>query len=512
MTATTQPVTMRSKISTRMPSRWGDFQVIGFERESMNDHRSIETALALILGDPGDLMGRSPLVRIHSQCVTGEVLGSLRCDCGEQLEIAMQAIAEEGRGVVIYEHQEGRGIGLMAKLRTYALQDEGLDTVEANRALGFEDDARDFNLPVAILRDLGLDRVRLLTNNPDKVHALTDGGIEAEQLSCEAAPNSHSLAYLRTKKEKMGHALRLERRESVDNPASETFGVVSCGFVDHPSIAGRTRSTKSHEQTRKYLYDERAERNYETTPERFEFASIEDAIQKLRAGRMIVVVDDEDRENEGDLTMAAEMITPEAVNFMAKHGRGLICVSMTDKRLKELEIGSMGPANSALGGTAFTVSIDLKRQDITTGISAYDRAQTIKMAVNPNSRPEDFARPGHVFPLCARPGGVLERRGQTEAAVDLASLAGLHPAGVICEIINDDGTMARLPDLIGFCQKHDLLMITVADLARYRFDFDYEGSLAAYDGIFPVCSTISPTDLDRTYATNKPFMNAELIG
>jgi 3,4-dihydroxy 2-butanone 4-phosphate synthase/GTP cyclohydrolase II len=210
--------------------------------------------------------------------------------------------------------------------------------------------------------------------------------------------------------------------------------------------------------------------------------------------------------------MAAEMITPDAINFMAKHGRGLICVAMTDERLKELEIGSMVPANSALGGTAFTVSIDLKRQDITTGISAHDRAQTIKMAVNPNSYPEDFARPGHVFPLRARPGGVLERRGQTEAAVDLASLAGLQPAGVICEIINDDGRMARLPDLIGFCKKHDLLMITVADLARYRFDCDYEGSLAAYDGIFPVCNTISPTDLDRTYATNTPYINAELIG
>jgi 3,4-dihydroxy 2-butanone 4-phosphate synthase/GTP cyclohydrolase II len=179
---------------------------------------------------------------------------------------------------------------------------------------------------------------------------------------------------------------------------------------------------------------------------------------------------------------------------MAKHGRGLICVAMTDERLKELEIGAMGPADSALGGTAFTVSIDLKRQDITTGISAYDRAQTINMAVNPNSHPEDFARPGHVFPLRARPGGVLERRGQTEAAVDLASLAGLQPAGVICEIINDDGTMARLPDLIEFCRKHNLLMITVAELARYRFEFDYEGSLAGFEGMYPVCATDSLVD------------------
>jgi 3,4-dihydroxy-2-butanone 4-phosphate synthase/GTP cyclohydrolase II len=473
MTVTTQPTAIRSKISARMPSRWGDFQVIGFERESMNDHGRIDTALALVLGDLGDVMGRSPLVRIHSQCVTGEVLGSLRCDCGEQLEMAMQAIAEEGRGIVIYEQQEGRGIGLMAKLRTYALQDEGLDTVEANRALGFKDDARDFSLPVAILRDLGLDRVRLLTNNPNKVNALADGGIEAEQLSCEAAPNSHSLAYLQTKKEKMGHALTLEAREQ------------TAPVPIHPI---------SH------------------IDQDFSFATIDDALRELHAGRMIVVVDDEDRENEGDLTMAAEMITPEAVNFMAKHGRGLICISMTEERLKELEIGPMGSANNALGGTAFTVSIDLERHDITTGISAYDRAQTIKMAVDPNSRPEDFARPGHVFPLCSRSGGVLERRGQTEAAVDLASLAGLQPAGVICEIINDDGSMARLPDLIEFCKQHDLLMITVADLARYRFDCDYEGSLAAYDGMFPGCTTILPTDLDKTLPSNVPYINAELIG
>src|SRR5436853_4663283 len=221
--------------------------------------------------------------------------------------------------------------------------------------------------------------------------------------------------------------------------------------------------------------------------EDFEFASIEAAISELQAGHMIVVVDDEDRENEGDLTMAAEMITPEAVNFMAMHGRGLICLAMTGERLDELELAAMSPDNTALGGTAFTVSIDVKGPDITTGISAHDRAGTIRAITDPSSRPEDFARPGHVFPLRARAGGVLERRGQTEAAVDLASLAGLYPAGVICEIVNDDGTMARVPDLIRFCRMHDLVMITVAELARYRFDQDYEGSLAAIEGLFPVC-------------------------
>jgi 3,4-dihydroxy 2-butanone 4-phosphate synthase/GTP cyclohydrolase II len=200
------------------------------------------------------------------------------------------------------------------------------------------------------------------------------------------------------------------------------------------------------------------------------FVSIEQAIDELQAGRMIVVVDDEDRENEGDLTMAAEMITPEAVNFMAVHARGLICLAMTGERADELELGPMTPINTSPGGTAFTVSIDAKGYGVTTGISAYDRAQTIVAAIDSGSRPADLARPGHIFPLRARPGGVLERRGQTEAAVDLARLAGLNPSGVICEIMNEDGSMARLPQLVRFCVKHNLKMITVGDLALYRLE------------------------------------------
>ena len=202
------------------------------------------------------------------------------------------------------------------------------------------------------------------------------------------------------------------------------------------------------------------------------FASIETAIEELRAGRMIVVVDDDDRENEGDLTMAAEMITPEAINFMATHARGLICLSLTGERADELSLHPMTTWNTALGGTAFTVSIDAKGRGVTTGISAHDRAQTILAAIDPATRTEDLGRPGHVFPLRARPGGVLERRGQTEAAVDLSRLAGLHPSGVICEIMNDDGSMARMPDLVHFCRKHGLKMITVADLAQHRWEYD----------------------------------------
>ena len=430
MISTAHCETIRRIASARMPTRWGVFQTLAFERDTPEG--GVETALAMVMGD---VTQGAPFLRVHSQCLTGEMFGSLRCDCSDQLEIAMHTIAEEGRGLVIYEHQEGRGIGLMAKLQAYSLQDAGLDTVEANEALGLMADCRTFGLPAAILHELGITRVRLLSNNPRKCRALLDAGIEVAQVPCEAAPNPHSLPYLRTKRERMGHGLNF----------------VSYQVADHS----------------------------------FQFATVETAIEELKAGRMIVVVDDEDRENEGDLTMAAEMITPEAINFMATYGRGLVCLAMSRERCDELQFAPMVSDNTASGGTAFTVSIDVKGWDVTTGISAYDRAQTVRAAINAHSCPEDFGRPGHVFPLRARDGGVLERRGQTEAAVDLARLAGLNPAGVICEIVNDDGTMSRLPDLIRFCGKHNLVMVTVADLARYRLETDDE-SLALMG--FPLCA------------------------
>jgi 3,4-dihydroxy 2-butanone 4-phosphate synthase/GTP cyclohydrolase II len=198
------------------------------------------------------------------------------------------------------------------------------------------------------------------------------------------------------------------------------------------------------------------------------FTDIPSAIDQIRAGRMVVVVDDEGRENEGDLTIAAEKITPEIVNFMAKYGRGLICLAMTPERLDFLDLRLMTKHNTARFGTAFTESIDALGHGVTTGISASDRAQTILCAIDPATRPSDLGRPGHVFPLRAQRAGVLAREGQTEAAVDLARLAGLTPAGVICEIMKDDGTMARVPDLVEFCKAHGMKMITIADLIRYR--------------------------------------------
>jgi 3,4-dihydroxy 2-butanone 4-phosphate synthase / GTP cyclohydrolase II len=197
------------------------------------------------------------------------------------------------------------------------------------------------------------------------------------------------------------------------------------------------------------------------------FATVEEAIEDIRQGKMVVVVDAADRENEGDLTIAAQFATPEAVNFMAKEGRGLICLCLTGERCDELGLRMMTERNETPYGTAFTVSIEA-REGISTGISAHDRARTVQVAIDPSKGPQDIVQPGHVFPLRARPGGVLQRAGQTEAAIDLARLAGLNNAGVICEVMKDDGTMARVPDLVEFCATHQLKLVTIADLIEYR--------------------------------------------
>src|ERR1700747_3369822 len=207
------------------------------------------------------------------------------------------------------------------------------------------------------------------------------------------------------------------------------------------------------------------------TEQRAPFATVEEAVQEIRNGRMIVLVDDEDRENEGDLTMAAEKITPEAINFMAKYGRGLICLTLTEQRCDELHLPLMSPINTSVHGTAFCEAIDA-RVGVTTGISASDRAITVLTAIDPKTKPQDLARPGHMFPLRARNGGVLVRAGQTEASVDLSRIAGLNDSGVICEIMNEDGTMSRVPQLIEFCREHELKMLTVAELIRYRMQHE----------------------------------------
>ena len=243
------------------------------------------------------------------------------------------------------------------------------------------------------------------------------------------------------------------------------------------------------------------------------FCSVEEAVEEIRNGRMIVLVDDEDRENEGDLTMAAEKITPEAINFMAKFGRGLICLALTEQRCDELNLPLMSAINTSVHGTAFTEAVDAKR-GVTTGISASDRAITVLTAIDSKTRPQDLARPGHMFPLRARNGGVLVRAGQTEASVDLARIAGLNPSGVICEVMNEDGTMSRVPQLLEFCREHDLRMLTVADLIRYRMQHERyvrrvaETVLPTRFGDFRMIAYSSDVDHDQHIA----LIRGELIG
>jgi len=244
------------------------------------------------------------------------------------------------------------------------------------------------------------------------------------------------------------------------------------------------------------------------------FSSIEEAVEDIKAGKMLIVVDDEDRENEGDLTIAAEKVTPEVINFMARYGRGLICLAMTGERLDELQIPLMVSNNTSLYGTAFCVSIEAKHK-VSTGISAADRAHTILTSINPETRAQDLVKPGHVFPLRSRKGGVLVRAGQTEAAVDLARIAGLHPAGVICEIMNDDGTMSRVEELRDFAKVHALKMITVADLIKFRMRTEClvhkvaEADLPTKYGSFKMLAFESETDNETHVALVYGTINAE---
>src|SRR6202041_1990325 len=247
---------------------------------------------------------------------------------------------------------------------------------------------------------------------------------------------------------------------------------------------------------------------------RFGFATVEEAVEEIRQGRMIVLGDDEDRENEGDLTLAAEKITPEAINFMAKFGRGLICLALTEQRCDELNLPLMSPINTSVHGTAFCEAIDAK-VGVTTGISASDRAITVLTAIDPKTKPQDLARPGHMFPLRARNGGVLVRAGQTEASVDLSRIAGLGNAGVICEIMNEDGTMSRVPQLLEFCREHNLKMLTVADLIRYRMQHERyvrrvaEAKLPTRFGDFKMVAYASDVDHDQHIALVRGSLEGE---
>jgi len=426
-------------------------------------------------------------VRIHDQCFTSEVFRSQRCDCKEQLNMALTYIRENG-GAVIYLQQEGRGIGLANKIAAYALQDVGLDTVDANTHLGFPEDCRQYGVVPSILKDMGIDSIRLITNNPMKVERLTSLGVDCEGTIPIIVPkaNPYNRKYLETKKNRMRHSnfgsmlqaspgsilasddshVEFMLNSSKGQPVAEEYitngedmpaTTVTVALMEDPYQSGVSQSGVVASENG-YCFGRQ---------------SVEDAIAAVAQGAIIVVVDDESRENEGDFIMAADLCTPEKMAEFIRYSSGVICIAMEGKRMDELELPAMLVDNKDPKETAFSVTVDATEQHgITTGISATDRCITSKLLADGNAIARDFHRPGHMFPLRAKENGVLTRDGHTEAAVDFARLAGSSPAGLLCEIVSEDNPvgMARLPELKRFCKKHGYVLTSIADLRQYRKD------------------------------------------
>mmetsp|Transcript_9274 Transcript_9274/g.11717 ORF Transcript_9274/g.11717 Transcript_9274/m.11717 type:complete len:681 (+) Transcript_9274:391-2433(+) len=438
-------------------------------------------------------------VRIHDQCFTSEVFRSKRCDCKEQLKMSLEYIQKHG-GAIIYLQQEGRGIGLANKVAAYALQDDGMDTVDANTHLGFPEDARQYGIVPAILSDMGIESVRLITNNPRKINRLKSLGVNvAGTIPMVTTPNKHNRKYLQTKKDRMNHRnfgdmLSLENNDSSElqdivveavTSLYKNGGSVAEEFItDGEEMAAAAVSAALFESDSDSTSEEEEE-DFESqagvtaSDDGYCFGrqSVEDAITAVKRGEIVVVVDDMDRENEGDFIMAADMATPETIATIVKYSSGVICIGMEGKRMDELKLPAMLAKNEDPKGTAFSVTVDAsKEHGITTGISSTDRSTTIKLLANSSSTALDFARPGHIFPLRAKEGGVLTRDGHTEAAVDLSRLAGRDPSGVLCEIVSEENPveMARLPELKRFCKKHGFVLTSIVDIAQYRRDTEDE--------------------------------------
>eukprot|EP01051_Picozoa_sp_SAG22_P001316 SAG22_NODE_50_length_24611_cov_74.139687_9_plen_667_part_00 len=612
------PEGFAEQVAAAMPTEFGQFEAVVFAEpgEPTGD-------IAMVYGGKEQLRAAASagpaLARIHSSCFTGEVVGSHRCDCGEQLTRSMQTVAKEGAGVVLYLQQEGRGIGLINKLKAYNKQDGGLDTIDANLALGLPADGRDYSHAAAMLSALGVSSVRLITNNPDKVEKLQQQGIAVVDRvpivpTKITGPN---FQYLRTKADRMGHVLgsRFQCQSPgagggadatlqadlpweagaagaaaadagryvlpTDRPAvlfenKPPFPVVDvndlwlgvCGF-ERSEVVGKTMRiiqgpltergevgrlldtiflaslpeggsaiedmkneqwsppsaslwTKAQESEEggarqpvaatliNYTKTREPMRNeIEVTPvggaddgeakphllavstfthlsspshtmpttddaaadSAASASAMETALAHFKTGGMVLVADDLDRENEGDLIVAAEFITAEQVAFMVRWCTGIVCVAMDGELCDKLRLPLMVEQNEEYMGTKFCVTVD-KKVGTTTGVSAYDRALTINALADPNTTPGDLVRPGHIFPLRYTPGGVLARGGHTEASVDLCKLTGLAPAGCICELVkhsedNVSGEMAQRDDMTEFARLHNLPTITIAQMQAY---------------------------------------------
>lgn len=402
-------------------------------------------------------------IRVHDQCFTSEVFGSFRCDCWDQLRMALKYIKKNG-GALIYLQQEGRGIGLANKIAAYSLQDVGMDTVEANLHLGFPEDMRDYNMIPSILEDLQINSIRLMTNNPRKVNHLSSLGVAVDDLVPMVVdePNQHNKKYLEAKCNLMNHY----HFDDVLSPTKKG---------EENSINGDMTPLKTTVAVEEPI----AQEGVLARDDGYCFgrASVEAALAAIGRGEMVVVVDDMNRENEGDLIMAADACTPEAMAQIIRYSSGVICVAMESDRMEELDLPPMVTTNEDPKGTAFSVTVDAtKEHGITTGISATDRSLTVQLLASPTATAKDLSRPGHIFPLRAKAGGVLERDGHTEATVDLSKLAGRQPCGVLCEIVSEEQPteMARLPELVRFSEKHNLVLTSIVDLQQYRRDTEEE--------------------------------------
>jgi 3,4-dihydroxy 2-butanone 4-phosphate synthase/GTP cyclohydrolase II len=361
--------------------------------------------------------------RIHDQCVTSEIFKSRHCDCAEQLDTALEHVSNNN-GMVIYLQQEGRGIGIGPKIHSYSLQNQGVDTVDANHMLGFKDDERIYDMIPGILKSMGVHSIQLATNNPYKIDSINPFVNITRVNPIKSTIHSNNAKYMTSKVNRMSHNKYLLYGDQLTS-----------------------------------LKDTRL----------FSRQSVINAINAIKRGKMVIVVDDANRENEGDFIMAAEFASAENMARMIHYTSGVICVAMEGERMDELEIPPMVTNNQDPKETAFGVSVDGINHNITTGISALDRTTTVRMLADPRTVPQDLSRPGHLFPLRAKKGGVLERNGHTEATIDLMKLAGLQPCGVLSEIVSQTnrGEMARVDELKEFAKTHDYVMTSILDIQQY---------------------------------------------
>ncbi|GKY99197.1 hypothetical protein MPSEU_000875100 [Mayamaea pseudoterrestris] len=514
------PTIVEFVAETKLPTDLGQFQLRAYR---VPDDGSVASRklLPALGGDPCVIYAtnhppfrQSSLpVRIHDQCLTSEVFRSQRCDCKEQLQMALKHIQKHG-GCIIYLQQEGRGIGLANKIAAYALQDLGLDTVDANLHLGFPEDMREYNVVPSILADLQISSIQLMTNNPRKVKLLHDLGVRVDGTLPMVVPstNQYNVKYMETKQRRMNHdnlasvLLRSDANVVAESVASNdgagantaamsmmnvipvNGGMVPRRVVDAqadavPTSVNGSAAADTESVQVSVLVDNAAPASandiaaiaegVQAAQDGYCFGkqSVLDAIDAIGRGNMVVVVDDMNRENEGDFIMAADQCSDLDMARIVRYSSGVVCVAMEEERMRQLELPPMVINNQDPKGTAFSVTVDAhKKHGISTGISAFDRAKTIRLLADASTDASDFSRPGHIFPLRAKAGGVLERDGHTEAAVDLSKLAGRAPVGVLCEIVSEEHPteMMRLPELKRFCIRHGLVMTSIVDIAQYR--------------------------------------------